>query len=103
MSHPHAAVPEEALARTAYPSFPARFLLAHGRAECDYSGVALLPPMSLEISVPSPTGVRGTFAADDGETLNYKQWAPAAGFSRALVLLHRGHEHADRWDAVVPH
>ena len=52
---------------------------------------------------PPPTGTRATFTAHDGETLQYKIWAPADGFKRALVLLHRGHEHADRWDAVVPH
>ena len=49
------------------------------------------------------TGTRATFIASDGETLHYKIWAPAGGFTRAMVLLHRGHEHADRWDAAVPH
>ena len=44
-----------------------------------------------------------TFTAGDGEALQYKRWAPAGGFTRAIILLHRGHEHADRWDAVVPH
>src|SRR6266705_1290517 len=52
---------------------------------------------------PPPTGTRATFTADYGETLQYKIWAPATGFKRAMLLLHRGHEHADRWDAVVPH
>lgn len=40
------------------------------------------------------------FTADDGEMLHYKTWGRG---SHALVLLHRGHEHADRWDTVVPH
>ncbi len=44
---------------------------------------------------------RLTFSADDGESLHYKTWN-VQGSSRALVLLHRGHEHADRWDSVVP-
>ena len=51
---------------------------------------------------PAAAGIRATFTAGDGETLQYKAWQPAGGFSRVL-LLHRGHEHADRWDAVVPH
>ncbi len=41
------------------------------------------------------------FTADDGESLHYKSWN-VHGASRALVLLHRGHEHADRWDSVAP-
>jgi alpha-beta hydrolase superfamily lysophospholipase/SAM-dependent methyltransferase len=45
------------------------------------------------------------FTTEDGLALRYKTWPPASAAtptSRALVLLHRGHEHADRWDAVVP-
>ncbi|MBN8417595.1 MAG: bifunctional alpha/beta hydrolase/class I SAM-dependent methyltransferase [Verrucomicrobia bacterium] len=42
------------------------------------------------------------FTADDGLALHYKTWN-VAGATKALVLLHRGHEHADRWDTVVPH
>ena len=41
------------------------------------------------------------FTTDDGLSLHYKVWN-AQGASRALVLLHRGHEHADRWDSVIP-
>jgi alpha-beta hydrolase superfamily lysophospholipase/SAM-dependent methyltransferase len=41
------------------------------------------------------------FTADDGLALHYKTWN-VQGASKALVLLHRGHEHADRWDTVVP-
>src|SRR5687768_2446980 len=48
------------------------------------------------------SGERMTFTASDGEPLQYKQWTPPEGFSRAMILLHRGHEHADRWDPVVP-
>ena len=43
-----------------------------------------------------------TFTAADGASIRYKSWIPEGGASRALVLLHRGHEHADRWDSVVP-
>jgi alpha-beta hydrolase superfamily lysophospholipase/SAM-dependent methyltransferase len=41
------------------------------------------------------------FTTDDGLALHYKTWN-VDGASRALVLLHRGHEHADRWDTVIP-
>ena len=41
------------------------------------------------------------FPTDDGLELHYKTWN-VEGSSRALILLHRGHEHADRWDSVVP-
>ncbi len=41
------------------------------------------------------------FTTDDGLQLHYKTWN-VAGATKALVLLHRGHEHADRWDTVVP-
>lgn len=43
-----------------------------------------------------------TFSASDGASIRYKSWIPQGGAQRALVLLHRGHEHADRWDSVVP-
>lgn len=42
------------------------------------------------------------FTAADGAKIRYKSWMPEGGATRALVLLHRGHEHADRWDTVVP-
>jgi alpha-beta hydrolase superfamily lysophospholipase/SAM-dependent methyltransferase len=41
------------------------------------------------------------FTTDDGLALHYKTWN-VQGAAKALVLLHRGHEHADRWDTVVP-
>jgi alpha-beta hydrolase superfamily lysophospholipase len=41
------------------------------------------------------------FTTDDGLALHYKAWN-AQGATKALVLLHRGHEHADRWDTVIP-
>ncbi|MCW1922613.1 bifunctional alpha/beta hydrolase/class I SAM-dependent methyltransferase [Luteolibacter arcticus] len=41
------------------------------------------------------------FTADDGACLHYKTWN-VQGATRALVLIHRGHEHADRWDPVIP-
>lgn len=61
--------------------------------------------MSSDASSPSAVaGARAVFSAHDGEPLQYKYWSPTtSGFSRAMILLHRGHEHADRWDPVVPH
>lgn len=43
------------------------------------------------------------FVAADGRLLSYKAWTPALSVPSgvSLVLLHRGHEHADRWDGVV--
>lgn len=44
---------------------------------------------------------RHTYCAADGTPLQYKSWN-ISGAKQALVLLHRGHEHADRWDSVIP-
>lgn len=41
------------------------------------------------------------FLTADGLSLHYKAWN-TEGATRAMVLLHRGHEHADRWDSVIP-
>jgi alpha-beta hydrolase superfamily lysophospholipase/SAM-dependent methyltransferase len=45
---------------------------------------------------------RKTFTTDDGLTLHYKTWHDSPTATRALVLLHRGHEHAERWESVIP-
>ncbi len=37
----------------------------------------------------------------DGATLAYRAWLPAEPPRKALLLLHRGHEHSARWQAVV--
>ncbi|MCI0362374.1 MAG: bifunctional alpha/beta hydrolase/class I SAM-dependent methyltransferase [Phycisphaerales bacterium] len=42
-----------------------------------------------------------TFRTWDGVELAYRAWLPTAGFSRALLLFHRGHEHAGRWQETV--
>jgi alpha-beta hydrolase superfamily lysophospholipase len=47
------------------------------------------------------SGSRLQFTTDDDLSLHYKAWN-VQGASRALLLLHRGHEHADRWDSVIP-
>jgi len=64
----------------------------------------IAPKLLASGDAPSPFTVdRKTFRASDDTELNYKAWLPAESAARALVLLHRGHEHADRWDDVVPH
>jgi alpha-beta hydrolase superfamily lysophospholipase/SAM-dependent methyltransferase len=65
-----------------------------------------LPPPSAEAfpDTPLPRSAMSTrlqFTADDGASLHYKTWN-VPGATRALVLIHRGHEHADRWDPVIP-
>ena len=44
------------------------------------------------------------FRAHDGASLFYRAWLPAAGdaaIDRAVLLLHRGHEHSARWDELA--
>lgn len=44
------------------------------------------------------------FITHDGSTLFYRYWPPAASQTtdlRAVVLLHRGHEHSGRLQHVV--
>lgn len=53
------------------------------------------------IALIAAMGERLQFTTDDDQCLHYKGWN-MEGASRALVLLHRGHEHADRWDSVIP-
>lgn len=42
-----------------------------------------------------------SMTAWDGATLAYRAWLPAKPSGTALLLLHRGHEHSRRWQAVV--
>src|ERR1043166_7201001 len=41
----------------------------------------------------------------DGTELFYRAWLPenagSAGYSKALLLFHRGHEHSGRWQETV--
>src|SRR5689334_18304972 len=67
---------------------------------CAIAGHA--PVHSNRIVMITTESARHHFTASDGVELQYKTWTPSGGASRALVLLHRGHEHADRWDTVVP-
>lgn len=37
----------------------------------------------------------------DGATLSYRAWLPPSRTDKALILFHRGHEHAGRWQDVI--
>lgn len=42
-----------------------------------------------------------TIPLRDGTSLYYRAWLPATATDRALILFHRGHEHAGRWQETV--
>ena len=42
-----------------------------------------------------------TFRTWDGAELFYRAWLPARPMHKALVLVHRGHEHSGRWQEMV--
>ena len=41
------------------------------------------------------------FRSNDGTELFYRAWLPKPHCERALILLHRGHEHSARWNETV--
>jgi alpha-beta hydrolase superfamily lysophospholipase len=41
------------------------------------------------------------FTTWDGTELFYRVWVPATPTDKALILLHRGHEHSGRWEEVI--
>jgi alpha-beta hydrolase superfamily lysophospholipase/SAM-dependent methyltransferase len=45
--------------------------------------------------------VEGTLPASGGTRLFYRHWAPATTSKKALILLHRGHEHSARFQGLV--
>src|SRR5581483_4963844 len=45
---------------------------------------------------PPQTGAEHTFRCADGAELFYRAWIPAIPTTRAVILLHRGHEHSGR-------
>ncbi len=47
-----------------------------------------------------PFAVR-TMTSWDGAALSYRAWLPTTASDKALLLLHRGHEHGARWQSVV--
>src|SRR5262245_3484803 len=62
--------------------------------------------MTLETQQLSPrrqdtTCVERTFTTFDGTELFYRAWLPAEPAHKALILVHRGHEHSGRWNEFV--
>jgi alpha-beta hydrolase superfamily lysophospholipase len=45
--------------------------------------------------------VEQRFPTWDGAELFYRAWMPARPTRKALILIHRGHEHSGRWQQVV--
>jgi alpha-beta hydrolase superfamily lysophospholipase len=45
--------------------------------------------------------VEKRFSSWDGTQLFYRAWMPASPTQKALILIHRGHEHSGRWHEVV--
>lgn len=41
------------------------------------------------------------FVASDGTELFFRAWAPHTTSQKAIVLLHRGHEHSGRWQDLI--
>jgi alpha-beta hydrolase superfamily lysophospholipase/SAM-dependent methyltransferase len=50
---------------------------------------------------PRRQALESTFRTFDGTELFYRAWLPTARARRALILLHRGHEHSGRYDDFV--
>src|ERR1700679_2833883 len=54
---------------------------------------------ALEADAQTPE--EGTFPASGGTKLFYRHWRPATTSKKALILLHRGHEHSGRFQGLV--
>ncbi|WP_428940993.1 bifunctional alpha/beta hydrolase/class I SAM-dependent methyltransferase [Fontivita pretiosa] len=52
-------------------------------------------------TVRQPTCLQRTFSTRDGAELFYRAWLPATPTHKALLLVHRGHEHSGRWQQFV--
>ena len=49
-----------------------------------------------DIEETKQEAAEGTFESWDGTELFYRAWRPEGASSRALIFLHRGHEHSGR-------
>src|SRR4051812_8230766 len=47
------------------------------------------------------TEIEQRFASWDGAGLFYRAWLPRVKAEKALILVHRGHEHSGRWQEAV--
>jgi alpha-beta hydrolase superfamily lysophospholipase len=43
----------------------------------------------------------GNFRSFDGTELFYRTWKQAAAVNRALIVIHRGHEHTGRASSAI--
>jgi alpha-beta hydrolase superfamily lysophospholipase/SAM-dependent methyltransferase len=49
----------------------------------------------------APRASQHQLSLPDGTVLSYRAWLPNRPTTRALLLLHRGHEHSGRWEETV--
>ena len=64
---------------------------------------APLPPSPSPVAAAALAPSEHEFRGDGGTPLFYRAWLPAAdAVQRAVLLLHRGHEHSGRWAEVAP-
>ena len=59
------------------------------------------PPPPATRERPRSAAVESTFRTFDGTELFYRAWLPTTRARRAVILLHRGHEHSGRYDDLV--
>lgn len=52
-------------------------------------------------SAKTRTATEHQFVTSDGTEIFYRAWAPRSDSQKAIVLLHRGHEHSGRWQDLV--
>jgi alpha-beta hydrolase superfamily lysophospholipase/SAM-dependent methyltransferase len=61
----------------------------------------LPPPPPVTRGLPRSAAAESTFRTFDGVELFYRAWLPTMRARRAVLLLHRGHEHSGRYDDFV--
>src|SRR5687767_11379507 len=63
----------------------------------------MLPGVLLDAPEARREASEHEFASFDGTKLFYRAWLPAGGVraGKAVLLLHRGHEHSGRWSELV--
>ena len=61
----------------------------------------LPPPPPVTRGQPRSAAAESTFRTFDGVELFYRAWLPTTRARRAVLLLHRGHEHSGRYDGLV--
>ncbi len=71
-----------------------------------FSNVAAMNTLVSAAHDAPPDASEHHFASHDGARLFYRAWLPdndeSTPLARAVILLHRGHEHSGRWDELIP-